>query len=128
MFPRLRIIQTRIVMADECPVCQDALGVPEVAAPSTELTAALQVPGDEANAQHLARLKICGHVLHDACLKLWAGNANTCPICRAKFNAVEVLDQVGGMCLSHSPHYIRFPPYSTQHFPEQFWLMSCLIY
>ena len=56
----------------------------------------------------VALIPVCGHVLHDTCLKEWAERSNSCPICRTTFNMVEVLDKIGG----------RFPyvSYSTPHF------------
>ncbi|KAK8040888.1 hypothetical protein PG994_013895 [Apiospora phragmitis] len=44
----------------------------------------------------IAEIEICGHVLHDVCLRQWTGKANSCPICRQTFNSVVVYDRVGG--------------------------------
>ncbi|KAK7911270.1 hypothetical protein PG985_013751 [Apiospora marii] len=44
----------------------------------------------------IAEIEICGHVLHDVCLRQWTGKANSCPICRQTFNSVIVYDRVGG--------------------------------
>ncbi|KAJ8067999.1 hypothetical protein OCU04_003577 [Sclerotinia nivalis] len=48
------------------------------------------------NALCVAQIKPCDHVLHDHCLREWSQKANSCPICRASFNLVVVLDRVGG--------------------------------
>jgi hypothetical protein len=56
-------------------------------------------PGKHDDAQLVALIKPCGHVLHDECLREWSQKANSCPICRQNFNLVEVLDKVGGKCL-----------------------------
>ncbi|KAI1413611.1 hypothetical protein F5Y13DRAFT_26904 [Hypoxylon sp. FL1857] len=48
----------------------------------------------------IAVIQICGHALHDACLREWTGKANSCPICRQAFHLVHVYDKVGGTQLS----------------------------
>ena len=50
----------------------------------------------------IAHLKPCGHNLHNECLKPWVERANSCPICRAKFYAVELSNKVGGGILPDS--------------------------
>ena len=47
----------------------------------------------------VAHLLPCNHDLHNACLKPWVERANSCPICRAKFNMVELSRAVGGPVL-----------------------------
>jgi len=49
------------------------------------------------NDDNVAQIQICGHVLHDSCLREWTEKANSCPICRQTFNLVQVYDKVGGM-------------------------------
>jgi hypothetical protein len=44
----------------------------------------------------IAVIQICGHTLHDSCLREWTGKANSCPICRQAFHLVHVYDKVGG--------------------------------
>ncbi|KAI1330331.1 hypothetical protein F5Y16DRAFT_396300 [Xylariaceae sp. FL0255] len=48
----------------------------------------------------IAVIQVCGHVLHDSCLREWTGKANSCPICRQNFHMVDVYDKVGGTLLS----------------------------
>ncbi|KAI1101978.1 hypothetical protein F4804DRAFT_280850 [Jackrogersella minutella] len=48
----------------------------------------------------IAVIQVCGHALHDACLREWTGKANSCPICRQAFHLVHVYDKVGGLQLS----------------------------
>ncbi|KAI0443842.1 hypothetical protein F4803DRAFT_549767 [Xylaria telfairii] len=48
----------------------------------------------------IAVIQVCGHVLHDSCLREWTGKANSCPICRQAFHLVYVYDKVGGTLLS----------------------------
>jgi len=47
----------------------------------------------------IAEIEVCGHVLHDVCLRQWTGKANSCPICRQTFNSVIVYDRVGGQSI-----------------------------
>lgn len=49
------------------------------------------------NHDRVAQIQVCGHVLHDSCLRMWSEKANSCPICRQSFNLVHVFDKVGGM-------------------------------
>ncbi|KAI1373435.1 hypothetical protein F4677DRAFT_222956 [Hypoxylon crocopeplum] len=50
--------------------------------------------------QKIAVIQVCGHILHDACLREWTEKANSCPICRQAFHLVHVYDKVGGTQLS----------------------------
>jgi hypothetical protein len=45
----------------------------------------------------IATISPCGHALHDECLKPWVERANSCPICRQKFNLVTISEYLGGM-------------------------------
>lgn len=44
----------------------------------------------------IAHLQPCGHNLHNECLKPWVERANSCPICRAKFTMVDLVDKIDG--------------------------------
>jgi hypothetical protein len=90
-------------MADQCIVCLEDLDVvPDVAPVQVVLDQQvagpppITHPGKDDDAQLVALIKPCGHVLHDECLREWSQKANSCPICRQNFNLVEVLDRVGG--------------------------------
>ncbi|KAF2002402.1 hypothetical protein P154DRAFT_430908 [Amniculicola lignicola CBS 123094] len=48
----------------------------------------------------VAHLIPCGHNLHNECLKPWVERANSCPICRASFNTVELCARLGGPLVS----------------------------
>lgn len=58
---------------------------------------------------NIAKIQICGHVLHDSCLREWTVKANSCPFCRQAFHQVEVYDKIGGESLCQ----IRPPFHNT---------------
>lgn len=58
---------------------------------------------DDANDNNIAIIQVCGHILHDSCLKAWTVKANSCPICRQTFHLVQVYDQIGGKLLLSPP-------------------------
>ena len=68
----------------------------EIAAGSATAAAAATTPNAASDDNSIAEIQICGHVLHDACLREWTGKANSCPICRQTFHLVNVWDRVGG--------------------------------
>lgn len=57
----------------------------------------------DANDNNIAIIQVCGHILHDSCLKAWTVKANSCPICRQTFHNVQVYDQIGGKLLFTTP-------------------------
>ncbi|TDZ29393.1 PHD and RING finger domain-containing protein [Colletotrichum spinosum] len=44
----------------------------------------------------IATLVGCNHVVHDRCIRSWAKNSNTCPICRTPFNEVSLSSELNG--------------------------------
>ncbi|KAK0621537.1 hypothetical protein B0T17DRAFT_494179 [Bombardia bombarda] len=64
------------------------------------LPIATSLAGGPLYTTNVAQIQICGHVLHDACLREWSEKANSCPICRQTFHLVHVYDKVGGKLLS----------------------------
>lgn len=50
----------------------------------------------EIDDERIAHLLPCKHYLHNECLKPWVERANSCPICRAQFNEVELKDSIDG--------------------------------
>ncbi|KAK4239628.1 hypothetical protein C8A03DRAFT_13991 [Achaetomium macrosporum] len=106
-------------MADQCIVCLEPLDIGPGTTPlapaqqlkEQEQQLAIDGPGalsktnEKAEPQHsnhdnVARIEVCGHMLHDTCLREWTEKANSCPICRQTFHVVNVYDRIGGKLLS----------------------------
>jgi len=102
-------------MADQCIVCLENLGFLEPPLPAAggggspdslsvpASTTAVAEPTSSTESRRLADnhdnvavIQVCGHTLHDSCLREWSGKANSCPICRQSFHLVRVYDNVGG--------------------------------
>jgi hypothetical protein len=113
-------------MADQCIVCLEPLDVEVTAAPTPLALAAQQLPQDKherlaiedadalakpnqengaepVNDDNVAKIEVCGHMLHDECLREWTEKANSCPICRQTFHTVTVYDKVGGKFATRTP-------------------------
>ncbi|KAL3305739.1 phd-finger domain-containing protein [Colletotrichum asianum] len=76
---------------------------PAAAPPSTRATkqavyqridSDIEILEDENNL--IATLVGCNHVVHDRCIRSWAKNSNTCPICRTPFNEVSLSSELNG--------------------------------
>ncbi|ORY69593.1 uncharacterized protein BCR38DRAFT_333798 [Pseudomassariella vexata] len=112
-------------MADQCIVCLENLDVQQLplrlkdklhldGSPSTShpkptgaVPLALKSTSDDFSStttsdedSKVAEIQVCGHILHNTCLREWTGKANSCPICRQTFHLVHVYDKVGGTKLS----------------------------
>jgi hypothetical protein len=102
-------------MADQCIVCLELLDVEPGTTPpapsqqlkeleeqlAIDVAGALSETNENAEPQHsnhdnVALIEVCGHMLHDMCLREWTEKANSCPICRQTFHVVNVYDKIGG--------------------------------
>jgi hypothetical protein len=93
-------------MADTCIIClgdvQHVGGASSSDSKSPALDEADTIPAkltvafDGGGPERIATLLPCAHFLHDDCLKPWVERANSCPICRAAFNMVEIRFALGG--------------------------------
>ncbi|KAF2836746.1 hypothetical protein M501DRAFT_938904 [Patellaria atrata CBS 101060] len=80
---------------------QDGVNIHPVDPPDDILDHHLQdLRNTQATEGLVAHLLPCGHNLHDECLRPWVERANSCPICRANFNTVELSAKIGGPILS----------------------------
>ncbi|KAK3302371.1 uncharacterized protein B0T15DRAFT_303181 [Chaetomium strumarium] len=106
-------------MADQCIVCLEPLDIEPGTTPPAPVqqlkeqeeqlaiddSGALPKTNEVAEPQHsnhdnVALIEVCGHMLHDNCLREWTEKANSCPICRQTFHVFNVYDKIGGKFLS----------------------------
>lgn len=101
---------------DQCIICLEPL---VIQAPSARVQAGLDPTPAAAESpttttteddaatfdsnSRIAALDSCDHVIHDACIRLWALKTNTCPICREPFRKLRVFDGVSGTYPPPSP-------------------------
>jgi Ring finger domain len=94
---------------DACIICLS--GLPTTPENSTNAAPTRDDEGDELpfkrrrlksparETELLANLQPCKHHLHNDCLKDWAERSNRCPLCRERFNLVEVSAYLNGKLL-----------------------------
>ena len=88
-------------MAETCIVCLGDLAASEThdrqqLEPDSAKPASTHTSTIETDPSAIAHLLPCRHNLHHECLRPWVERANSCPICRASFNTVELCAYVAG--------------------------------
>ncbi|GKT47944.1 PHD and RING finger domain-containing protein [Colletotrichum spaethianum] len=96
---------------DQCIICLESLQHPSSqpdsangagpAATATKQAVYRTIDSDieileESESNFIATLVGCNHVVHDQCIRSWAKNSNTCPICRTPFNEVSLSSELNG--------------------------------
>ncbi|KAK0711443.1 hypothetical protein B0H67DRAFT_492430 [Lasiosphaeris hirsuta] len=89
-----------VLVPGDPSVAPQQLEAADPVAPAAVISSINTSPKQHENHENVALIQICGHVLHDSCLREWSEKANSCPICRQTFNLVHVYDKVGGALLS----------------------------
>lgn len=93
------LLQSTITSSEPAPAVAVAVAdaPPQLSSksPLVDVTAVVNHDEEDQDSK-IAVIEVCGHALHDACLREWIGKANSCPICRQAFHLVHVYDKIGG--------------------------------
>ncbi|OLN83672.1 PHD and RING finger domain-containing protein [Colletotrichum chlorophyti] len=95
---------------DQCIICLESLqppssqldtanGAPSATATTRQVYRAIDSDIEileETENNLIATLVGCNHIVHDRCIRSWAKNSNTCPICRTPFNEVSLSSELNG--------------------------------
>ncbi|KAM0286245.1 hypothetical protein ACHAQH_000972 [Verticillium albo-atrum] len=76
-----------------------ASGPPEASEQAVEPATPIKADPEflESDENHsIATLVGCNHIVHDRCIRSWAKNSNTCPICRTTFNEISLSAELDG--------------------------------
>ncbi|ROT40499.1 hypothetical protein SODALDRAFT_356495 [Sodiomyces alkalinus F11] len=114
---------------DQCIICLESLepAAEDVGVADSEMAGdpspSKEAPGFSPPDENtfIATLVGCNHVIHDRCIRSWANNSNTCPICRATFNEVKLSTKIDGPIVDSYPVQDKI---QTQEFDLSEWLQE----